>query len=126
MTVETRGNMTQARSTTLADFQRAHAELLLAPLCEIPPHARHQVRRGLRFEGPCIIFFESWPPFRSRSQWRDHPIAKFRWVKNRRVWQLFCMWRDLKWHRYERLAQSPDLAELVAEVRADPTGIFFG
>src|SRR5687767_3354979 len=91
VTVETRGNMTQARSTTLADFQRAHAELLLAPLCEIPPPARHQIRRGLRFEGPCIIFFESWPPFRSRSQWRDHPIAKFRWVKNRRVWQLFCV-----------------------------------
>jgi hypothetical protein len=36
------------------------------------------------------------------------------------------MWRDLKWHRYEPISESPDLAELVAEVRADPTGIFFG
>jgi hypothetical protein len=110
----------------LADVQRAHAQQLLAPLCEIPPHARQQIRRGVRFDGPCVIFFESWPPFRSRHQWREHPIAKFRWVKNRRVWQLFCMWRDLKWHRYEPISESPDLAELVAEVRADPTGIFFG
>ena len=69
-----------------------------------------------------------WIPgsIRSPHQGHDHPIAKFRWVKNRRVWQLFCVERDLKWHGYERMAESPDLAELVAEVRADPTGIFFG
>jgi hypothetical protein len=110
----------------LSDFHRAHAEQLLAPLCDIPPHARHQVRRGVRFEGASIIFFESRPAFRSPHQWRDHPIAKFRWVKNRRRWQLFCVWRDLKWHRYDHLPESRDLAALVAEVRADPTGIFFG
>jgi hypothetical protein len=110
----------------LSAFQRAHADQLLAPLCEIPPHARHEVRRGVRFDGSSIVFFESRPAFRSPHQWQDHPIAQFRWVKNRRVWQLFCVWRDLKWHRYERIPESPDLATLVAEVRTDPTGIFFG
>ena len=126
MTLETQGNTTQPRSTILSDFQRAHAEQLLAPLCEIPSHARQHVRRGVRFDGSSIIFFESWQAFRPPHQWREHPIAKFRWVKNRRRWQLFCVWRDLKWHRYEHLPESPDLATLVAEVRTDPTGIFFG
>lgn len=36
------------------------------------------------------------------------------------------MFRDLKWHGYEPLAEATDLASLVAEVRKDPTGIFWG
>ena len=126
MTPQAHGDTAHSRPTTLTDFQRAHAERLLAPLCEIPIHARQHVRRGTRFDGSSIIFFESRPAFRLPHEWREHPIAKFRWVKDRRVWQLLCLWRDLKWHRYERLPESPDLAELVAELRADPTGIFFG
>ena len=126
MTRKAPGDTTRARPTTLTEFQRAQAERLLAPLCEIPLHARQYVRRGFRLEGSAIVFFESRPAFRSPQEWHDHPIAKFHWVRNRRVWELFCVWRDLKWHRYEHLPESPDLAALVAEVRADPTGIFFG
>ncbi len=31
--------------------------------------------------------------------------------KSRSVWQLFCMFRDLKWHIYEPFPESPDLRE---------------
>ena len=126
MTLNAHGATIHPRPPALTDFERAHAEQLLAPLCEIPLHARHHVRRGVQFDGSSIIFFESWLGFRSPHEWREHPIARFRWVKTRRAWQLFCIWRDLKWHRYNALPESPDLGELVAEVRADPTGIFFG
>jgi hypothetical protein len=123
---EAPSDATRTQPSTLTEFQRAHAEQLLAPLCEIPLHARQHVRRSVRLDGSSVILLESRPAFRAPQEWRDHPIAKFRWVKNRRVWQLFCVWRDLKWHRYEQLPESPDLAALVAEVRTDPTGIFFG
>jgi hypothetical protein len=37
-----------------------------------------------------------------------------------------CVFRDLKWDVYEPLRESADLAELVGDVRRDPTGIFWG
>jgi hypothetical protein len=36
------------------------------------------------------------------------------------------MRRDLKWHSYQMLASSEDLAELVAEIDDDPFACFFG
>jgi len=37
-------------------------------------------------------------------------------------------WRDrnLRWHRYDRLAPSPHVEPLLAEIEADPTSIFWG
>jgi Protein of unknown function (DUF3024)/Domain of unknown function (DUF6429) len=75
---------------------------------------------------PSDVLFESRPSFLQRSQWQEQPVAKFKFNKTRATWQLYCMFRDLKWHRYEPFPESPDIAALVAEVREDPTGIFWG
>ena len=56
----------------------------------------------------------------------EHPIAQFRWVATIGRWRLFCMFSDLKWRGYEPFPEAPDLASLVAEVKRDPTGIFWG
>jgi hypothetical protein len=56
----------------------------------------------------------------------EEPIAKFTFVKASGRWRLFCMFRDLKWRAYEPLPDAPTLAPLVAEVKRDPTHIFWG
>ena len=116
------------RKSALSELQERDARKLLAPLCQLPddPVVRAQVRRDIRIEGTAIVLFESRPRFDRPAAWLDHPVAKFRYVRSRHVWELFCVLRDLKWHRYEPLPEAPSLATLVQEVRRDATGIFWG
>lgn len=113
---------------TLAAPQQAEAARLLAPFRRPSPDpaVRARLRIDYRFEGPAVVLFESRPRVLEPEAWREDPVAKFRYVVSRRVWQLFCLHRDLKWHRYERLPESGSLAELAEEVRRDPSGIFWG
>jgi len=117
-----------ARKTGLSELQEREARKLLAPLCELPddPRIRAQLRKDVRVDGTAVVLFESRTRFDQPAEWLEHPVAKFRYVKSRRVWELYCMFRDLKWHHYEPLPEAPDLATLVQEVRRDPTGIFWG
>ena len=113
---------------SLAEFQLAEAAKLLGPLCRPSPDPaiRAQLRIDYRVEGRAIVLFESRPRFRKPEEWGESPVAKFRYIASRQAWQVFCMHRDLKWHRYELLPESPSLARLVDEVRRDPSGIFWG
>lgn len=115
-----------SRPSTLSDLQQAQVTKLLAPLCELPPDVRSQVQKGFRFDGRSVVLFEMRPALMPPHDWQEEPIAKFTYVKRSQLWRLYCMFRDLEWHAYDPLAESPDLCLLVDEVRADPTGIFGG
>ena len=112
----------------LSEVQQAQVAKLLAPLCHSPGLARvaDRLRHGYRIKGNAVELFESRPAFRAPRQWQDHAVAKFRYVATRRVWQLYCQFRDLKWHAYKPCFESRNLGRLVAEVERDPTGIFWG
>ena len=116
----------RAAPASLSEFQRALVERLLRPLCSVPAHAAPMVRKGLRLEGATVLLFESRPRFDSPNDWMEHSVAKFVYVKHSGVWRLFCQMSDLRWHSYEPLPEAPYLEQLVAEVRRDPTGIFWG
>jgi hypothetical protein len=112
----------------LSQLQTAVVERLLRPICapHPDPSVAAQLRHGYRIDGYAVILFESRPAYRAPHNWQDHDIAKFRFVNTKGLWELSCQFRDLKWHSYEPLPESPDLDVLVAEVRNDPTGIFWG
>jgi hypothetical protein len=116
------------RSNALSDVQRMQVDKLFSPICQ--PHPDPKVssllRHGYRTEGRSVVLFESRPAFQKPHEWREHPVAKFKFIKSRRVWLLFCVYRDLNWHVYEPLPESTELAALVSEVKKDPTGIFWG
>ena len=116
------------RRGAFTDVQQRQVEKLLAPLCAAPadPAVRSQLRIGFRVDGLSIVLFESRPGFMPPHEWQEEPVAKFTYVKSADRWKLFCMLRDLKWHGYEPLPESRELAPLVREVRGDPTGIFWG
>jgi hypothetical protein len=112
----------------LPDIQRARVEALLQPLCQPHPDpaVSSKLRVGYRIERGAVVLFESRPSFSKPKEWQEEVVAKFKFNKTRETWQLCCMFRDLKWHAYQPLPESPDIARLVAEVRTDPTGIFWG
>jgi hypothetical protein len=117
-----------APASRLSEVQSALVERLLAPICAPHPDlaVSSKLRHGYRVDGYSVVLYESRPAFRAPNEWHEHDVAKFRFVKSAAVWQLFCQFRDLKWHSYEPLPESNDLETLVAEVRRDPTGIFWG
>jgi hypothetical protein len=124
----TAGRPARPAPGTLAEPLRAEAARLLAPFCRPSPDpaVRAELRVDYRVEGPAVALFESRPRLLNPAEWGEEPVAKFRHVRSRRVWRLFCMHRDWKWHRYELLPESSSLAPLVDEVRRDPSGIFWG
>lgn len=112
----------------LSEIQHADVTRRLRAFCaaRVPPHARNQVRLGFRIEGNAVSLFEERPSFRRPAEWGESAVAKFRWVASRKVWQLFCRFRDGRWRGYEPFLESPTFAKLLDEVAADPTGIFWG
>ena len=112
----------------LSELQHAHIDRLFTVYCrdDPRPEVRAQLRHGFRVDGNSVELFESRPAYVPPHDWRDSGVAKFRYVHGRGVWQLLCQHRDLRWHRYRRLPEAPSIDRLLAEVEADPTGIFWG
>lgn len=59
-------------------------------------------------------------------EWTRFPIARLRDTKTTGMWELYWRDRNLKFHRYDRLAPSLLVDDLLAEIERDPTMIFWG
>ncbi len=92
----------------------------------MPARVRDQLRHGFRIGTNDVVSFESRPHFRPPHEWFDHEVAKFRCVRAANEWRLFCKFRDLRWRAYEPFPSAPTFDALFAEVRRDPTHIFWG
>jgi hypothetical protein len=112
----------------LSEAQRADVERRLTAYCALhpPPRVRDRVRSGFEIRGSYVVLFEKFPALNRRAGWIRHGVAKFRWVATQRHWELYCQFRDLKWHRYEPRPTAGLFRTLLREVDADPTGIFWG
>jgi hypothetical protein len=112
----------------LSELQHAQVTKLLTAFCEsrVPAAVRDQLRHGFRIDGNAVELFESRPAFLPPHDWKEQPVAKFRYVVSRRHWQLYCQYRDLKWHEYEPRPSAASFEVLLREVAEDPTGIFWG
>ena len=95
--------------------------------CRVPPSLREQVRLEPAVRGRSVTIVELRPPWHPNlgSEWTRLQIAQLRFAEPA-GWSLF--WRDSseRWHRYESVPASRDLALLLAEIDSDPTGIFWG
>lgn len=101
---------------------------LLRVFCakRVPPGVGSKIRVGYRIEGSAVILYEERPAFRPPHEWNEMVVAKFTYVATKREWRLYCQHRDLRWHSYQALPAASSFAELLDEVDADPTGIFWG
>jgi DUF3024 family protein len=112
----------------LSDIERARVSKRLKAYCDarIPMHIRAKLRLGYRIAGHDVVLFEERPAFRAPHEWHESPVAKFTYVRTRRVWRLFCKHSDLRWHTYQRLPTAGEFDILLREVDKDPTHIFWG
>ena len=91
-----------------------------------PVHIREQLDFRADIKGSELVIVEVRPAFRDKTQTVEHPVEKAKWVGTRKLWRLFWMRADLKWHSYDPLPEAPDIKTLIGEVERDPHCCFFG
>ena len=93
-----------------------------------PPELHDEVRLECTRRGNSISIVERRPPWKPEygPNWASMLIAQLRLDPKTSRWSLH--WRDSsdRWHRYEDVRPSASVDPLLAEIDADPTGIFWG
>jgi hypothetical protein len=94
----------------------------------IPQRARDQVRYELDIADRHLTVLECRPPWRSDfgPDWTRFPIVRLHYTKANRTWAIYWRDRNLKFHRFEPVAPSRHVEELVRAVDEDHSGIFWG
>lgn len=70
--------------------------------------------------------FEQGPHWKDKSIWTKSDVARIRYTKADGEWTLYCRNQNGKRHIYEPLPPTPDFGAVLGEIKADPTGIFWG
>jgi hypothetical protein len=91
-----------------------------------PIEVREQLDFRADIKGSEVVIAEVRPSFQNKHEKREHPVAKAKWIGTQKVWRLFWLRADLKWHAYEPLPEARSISALLEEVRRDPHGCFFG
>ena len=95
---------------------------------KVPPQHRDQLRVECGVRGRSITIYDcqaSWHPD-LQPDWSRVPIAQLRYDPDGHRWRLFYSDRNSRWHPYDMVGPTRGLADLLAEIDADPTGIFWG
>jgi hypothetical protein len=94
----------------------------------VPEHVRDRVRIECDVAPRHLTILECRAPWREDSgpEWSRHPVARLRYTKADRAWSLYWSDRNQRFHEYDLLAPSRDIADLLAEIDSDPTCIFWG
>ncbi|MGB5162945.1 MAG: DUF3024 domain-containing protein [Thermoanaerobaculia bacterium] len=110
----------------ISEIERRKAEKVLGTYCmeRTNPTVRDQLEIVHRLEGNYAYISERRPDWRDPSISRDHDVAKFRFVVKRRVWALYWLDRNLRWHLFPDCAPEREVAKLLPVVDSEP--IFFG
>jgi hypothetical protein len=95
---------------------------------KIPPEHRDKIRIECTQRGKSITIVERRPPWLPEvdSEWSSMKIAQLRYDEESALWTLYCADRNERWHVYDFSGPAQDVGAVLAEIDADPTGIFWG
>jgi len=91
-----------------------------------PPHVRKQLDIGYRIDNQSVEIFEVRPDWRDESVILEHSVSKATYVKTQRIWKIYWLRADLKWHSYEPAASVKSIEKFFDAVVDDPHGCFWG
>ena len=60
------------------------------------------------------------------AEWTSTKLAQLRYDPPSRRWSLYCRYYNERWWPYNDVQPSASIDPLLAEIDADPTGIFWG
>jgi Protein of unknown function (DUF3024) len=93
-----------------------------------PPDLRDQLRLECSARGDAITLVERRAPWNAEltAEWTTTHVAQLRRDSANGTWSLHWRGSDDRWHPYDRVRPSSDTRHLLAEIDADPTGLFWG
>ena len=94
----------------------------------VPAQHRDEIRVEYDVRGKNVTIYECRPPCHPdlSPTWSRQPIAQLRYDPDDRHWRLCWADRNGRWHHYDTLEPTIQVVELLGEIDADPTGIFWG
>ncbi|MGE4286760.1 MAG: DUF3024 domain-containing protein [Phycisphaerae bacterium] len=110
-------------------FTAKRIELLTSQYIETrrPPHEiRDDIDLAFRIEDRSVLIFEI------RSLWTDpsnkieQMVARATFVASKKIWKIYWMRADLKWHSYEPLPEVKRFEEFIDAVEEDRFCCFWG
>jgi hypothetical protein len=113
----------------LSEFERTRIETEVGRFIESrrpPVDIRDQLDLGFRLENQSVVLFEIRPRWDKPAEKMESPVAKATYTKSRRVWKVYWMQSDLKWHRYPPLPEVAQLADFLTLVDEDEHACFWG
>jgi len=90
------------------------------------PEFKDELSIGYRIDKQDVVIFEKRPAYKQPTKFTEIPAAKLKYLRTKNEWRLFWMRGDLKWHVYNPKKKSVRLIDLVAEIKSDPYGCFWG
>lgn len=93
----------------------------------VPGELADQVRVEARPRGQSVTILEVRPPWRGEGgpDWVEVRIAQLRYNARLARWTLYWSDRNERWHLYED-AHPGKVDDVLTELDADPTGVFWG
>ncbi|MHB8469950.1 MAG: DUF3024 domain-containing protein [Gaiellaceae bacterium] len=114
----------------IPELVRHAATRRVEAFCErrVPSHVRAEVRLEFLVRGNNVTIVERRAPWRPEygPEWSSLKIAQLRYAPATSMWSLNWRNRNERWFVYSQIAPSCDIALLLSEIDADPTGIFWG
>jgi hypothetical protein len=115
---------------SLPDDARAAATRQLEQFCRerTPEDSRAQLRLEFAVRGAAITLVERRAPWNPQlgTEWTTQPLAQLRYDAGTAAWALYWRRHTDRWHRYEGVDAASDIRPLLAEIDADPDGVFWG
>ncbi len=91
-----------------------------------PAPIRSKLDLGYRITGHSVELFEIRPRYDKPEIILEHDFAKTTYVRTQRVWKVFWMRADLKWHSYEPVPEVDSIEKFLEIVGQDKYSCFFG
>lgn len=113
----------------LSEFEIKRIEKIVGAYIEKhrpPVHIRNEVDLSFRVEGQNVKIFEIRPRWQNPDEKFESEIAKTTYVKSKKIWKIYWMRADLKWHRYDPAPEVKSIEEFIRVVEQDEYGCFFG
>ena len=111
----------------IPELEQERVSRALRRYCEkVPLHSRDKLTNDFRFVRSDVELFERRPHYQEKHRLVELAVAKFRYNAKRGSWTLFWSDSNQRWHSYDGFEDRRDFADLLREVEADPTCIFWG
>lgn len=113
----------------ISEFEIKRIEKLVGQFVEKrrpSPQIRSQVDIGFRIIGQSFELYEIRAQWDNPSKKIEGPLAKATYVKSNKIWKLFWMRSDMKWHGYKPFPSSASLEKILEAIDQDELGCFWG